>query len=357
MIQLKDISCSVGDFKLGNISFTVADANYMALMGPAASGKSLLLKCICGIHPIDSGRVLIDGKDVTDLPPHLRNIGYVPQDYALFKHLNVADNIGFALKIQGKSISRRHRQVTRVAEMLSIENLMGRAVDTLSSAQQQSVALARAIVSEPSVLILDEPVSGLDEAHRQEICALLRMIAKDLKLTVIHVSHNIEESFAVADTAVLLLNGLLEQFAPLSDLLRKPRTEFAARFMRCENIYSCEATGAVFPGGTEVKLGSEILVLPGSFNTNVRFMIRPENIQVLKKYPGWEQDENILPAKLIGFRDFGNYIRVELDGPAHMVAHLSYNSFKKIDIPKETDLLAWLPRESIHVLEDEQPAD
>ncbi|MBW8015671.1 MAG: ABC transporter ATP-binding protein [Planctomycetes bacterium] len=355
MIQLKDISCRVGDFKLRNISMTIAGGSYFVLLGPAGSGKSILLECICGIRPIESGRILIDGKDITKLPPGTRNIGYVPQDYALFKHLSVADNIGFALKIQGQTRTQRTRQVSRVAEMLSIENILDRPIHRLSAGQQQRIALARALVAEPTVLLLDEPVSALDEANRQEICALLRIIAKDFKFTVLHVSHNLEESFTVAESAAVMRDGMIEQSGILKDLLRKPGTEFVARYMRCENIYSCEATGAIFPGGTEVKFGNKLLVLPGSLNTNVKFMIRPENIRVFMKYAGWREDENTIPVKVLGFRDFGSHIRIELDGPAHMVAHMQYSDFQDLGIPSETNMLAWLPREAIHVLEDEQP--
>jgi ABC-type sugar transport system ATPase subunit len=355
MIQLKDVVYSVGGFKLKKVTLSIADGSYFVLLGPAASGKTVLLECICGIRQIESGKILIDGKNATNLQPRLRNIGYVPQDYALFKHLSVADNIGFALKIQGQNKSQRIRQVSRVAEMLSIENLLDSRVHGLSGGQQQRVALARALVAEPSVLLLDEPVCAQDEARRQEICALLRMIAKDFKITVIHVCHNLEESFSVADSAAVMHDGFIEQTGDLKDLLRKPESEFVAKFMRCENIYSCEATGAIFPGGTEVKFGTRFLVLPGSLNTNVRFMIRPENIKLFKKYAGWHEDENMIAVKVIGFRDFGSYIRLELDGPEHMVAHVTHTQFEHLDIPKNTNLLAWLPREDIYVLEDEQP--
>lgn len=355
MIQLKDVSYSIGGFRLHNISMKIADGSYSVLTGPAGSGKSVLLECICGLRPVENGRILIDGKEITKLPPRLRNIGYVPEDYVLFRHLNVADNIGFALKVQGQSRSQRTRQVSRVAEMLSIEQLLDRPIQQLSRGQKQRVALARALVAEPSVLLLDEPVSAIDEVNRQEICALLRIISKDFKLTVLHVSHNIEESFAVAESAAVLRDGFLEQYGPLNDLLRKPETEFVARYMRCENIHSCETTGAIYPGGTEVKFGDKFLVLPGSLNTNVKFMIRPENVRVFVKYAGWHEDENIFPVKVIGFRDFGGYVRIELDGPVHIVAHMSYSDFKDLGIPDETKVLAWMPRELIHVLEDEQP--
>ena len=355
MIQLKDVVYRVGEFRLLKVSLAVSDGNCMALMGPAGSGKSVLLECICGIRPIESGKIILDGKDMAKLPPRLRNIGYVPQDYVLFKHLNVADNIGFALKVQGQSKSRRTRQVCRVAEMLSIEDMLYKPVHDLSSGHRQCVALARALVAEPSVLLLDEPVSALAEVHRREICAMLRIISKDLKLTVIHVSHNLEESFAVADSAAVMLDGVVEQSGSLKDILRKPESEFVARYMKCENIYSGHTTGAVYPGGTEVKFGSKSLVLPGSLNKNVKFMIRPENIRLFVKYASWHEDENTIPVKVVGFRDFGSYVRIELDGPALMVAHMTYNDFNDLDIPNNTNLLAWLPRESIHVIEDEQP--
>ena len=355
MIQLKDICYSIGDFKLDRVSLTIGGGNYFVLLGPAGSGKSILLECICGIRRIEGGRVFVDGKDVTDLEPRLRNIGYVPQDYALFKHLSVADNIGFALKVQGQSKIQRTRQVSRVAEMLAIDSLLNRSVHGLSGGEQQRVALARALVAEPSVLLLDDPVCTIGEARRQEVCALLRMIAKDFKLTVVHVSHNLEEGFSVADSAAVMRSGAIEQLGGLNDLLRKPQSEFVARFMRCENIYSCEATGANLPGGTEVKFGNCRLILPGSRNTNVKFMIRPENIELYNEYEGWREDENIVPVKLIGYRDFGSYVRLELDGPALMVAHVTYNKFDQLGIPGETKFLAWVRRDRAFVLEDEQP--
>ena len=354
MIHAKDVIYKVDDFSLKKVSLYIGNGKYFVLAGPAGSGKSVFLECLCGIRRIESGKIFIDGKDVTMLEPRYRNVGYVPQDYALFSHLTAGENIGFALKVQGEGKDLIEKQVSGIAQTLAIEDILERDVSTLSAGQRQRVALARALVAEPSVLLLDEPVCALDEAHRQEVCALLRMIANDFKLTVIHVCHNLEEAFTVADSAAVLRDGHVEQSGDIKDLLRKPANEFVGRFMRCENIFSCKTTGAIFPGGTEVKFGNQLLVLPGSLNSKVRFMIRPENIELFNFYSNWHEDENMLPVNVLGYRDFGSYVRLELDGPALLVANVNYNKFQHLDIFGSKRLLAWLPRKSIYVLEDEQ---
>ncbi|TKJ35778.1 MAG: hypothetical protein CEE38_14320 [Planctomycetes bacterium B3_Pla] len=230
MIRTEEISFSVGTFQLQRLSIEIAKGEYLILLGPPGSGKTVFLECICGLKRLESGRIYIDDRDVTGLEPRLRGIGYVPQDYALFPHLTVEQNITFGLRVRG----RTEEKIAETADMLGIRQLMSRSISGLSGGEKQRVALARALVLQPKILLLDEPVCALDEVTRQEVCAQLLAIQRKLGLTTIHVSHNLEEAFSVADRAAILHQGVLQQIGPMDELVSKPNSEFVARFMRCE---------------------------------------------------------------------------------------------------------------------------
>ncbi|MHC4173948.1 MAG: ABC transporter ATP-binding protein [Planctomycetota bacterium] len=234
MIRTEEISFRVGTFRLQRLSINIAKGEYFVLLGPPGSGKTIFLECLCGLKKIDSGQIYIDGCQVTNLEPRARGIGYVPQDYALFPHLTVEQNIAFGLRVHSYQNKDTQARVAETAELLDIRLLLGRGVGGLSGGEKQRVALARALVLQPKILLLDEPVCALDEVTRQEVCAQLLDIQRRLGLTTIHVSHNLEEAFSVADRAAILNEGILQQVGPLDELLAKPSSKFVARFMRRE---------------------------------------------------------------------------------------------------------------------------
>ncbi|MFB0552582.1 MAG: ABC transporter ATP-binding protein [Phycisphaerae bacterium] len=234
MIRTEEITFRIGTFQLQRLSINIAKGEYFILLGPPGSGKTVFLECLCGLKKIDSGRVYIDGHQVTNLEPRARSIGYVPQDYALFPHLSVERNISFGLRVRGYKNKEIQAKITETAELLDIQGLLRRRIHGLSGGEQQRVALARALVLQPKILLLDEPVCALDEVTRQEVCAQLLNIQRRLGLTTIHVSHNLEEAFTVADRAAILNDGILQQVGSLDELLTKPNSKFVARFMRCE---------------------------------------------------------------------------------------------------------------------------
>jgi len=230
MIRTEQITFSVGTFQLQPLSIEIATGEYLVMLGPPGSGKTVFLECICGLKRIESGRLYIDGRDVTNIEPRLRAIGYVPQDYALFPHLSVQRNIAFGLRGRGEA----ERKVTETADLLGIRHLLSRSIAGLSGGEKQRVALGRALVLQPKILLLDEPVCALDEVTRQEVCKQLRSIQRKFNLTTIHVSHNLEEAFSVADRAAILYQGVLKQIGAMDELVSSPNSDFVARFMRCE---------------------------------------------------------------------------------------------------------------------------
>jgi len=351
MIRTERISFRIGTFQLLNISIEVAAGQYFVLLGPPGSGKSIFLECLCGLRKIDSGRIFIDGRDVTSLEPRARNIGYVPQDYALFPHLTVEQNIAFGLRVQKCTNKDITRQVGQTAELLGIRHLLSRSVNGLSGGETQRVALARAIIIQPKVLLLDEPVCALDEVTRQEICTQLFFLQRRLGVTIIHVSHNLEEAFSVADRAAILREGVVEQIGLLDELLRKPNSEFVARFMRCENIFSAQVIGlGVQQKQTQVKVGDAHINVIGEYHGRIKLVIRPEDV-LIYPYDGFcGKGENEICVKLIRLRNYGEYIRMELDGPFSLVAHLTGAVYSELKVEPGANLVATLRPQNIHVL-------
>jgi ABC-type Fe3+/spermidine/putrescine transport system ATPase subunit len=333
MIRTEQLSFRIGDFQLCSFSLEVARGTYFVLLGPPGSGKTIFLECLCGLRRISCGRVFIDGRDVTGLEPRARGIGYVPQDYALFPHLSVERNIAFGLRAQRHSSDEIRAGVAQTAEMLGISRLLKRNVAGLSGGEKQRTALARALIMEPTVLPLDEPVCALDESTRQSVCSLLHRVQRKLGLTVIHVSHNLEEAFSVADRAAILNEGVLQQVGSLDELLRRPKNEFVAGFMRCENIFSNDAP----------------VKAPGSPRDEMRMMIRPEDVVVLPLCEGGGNNANEFRVRLVRWRDYGGYVRAELQGSVNLVAHLTHSAFARLKAEPGCDLIAVLPPERIHV--------
>lgn len=211
MIQLEQITWKVaGRPILENVSVAIPANTYAMLMGSTGCGKTTLLEIICGLRKPTSGRVLLDGIDVTDLEPRERGIGYVPQDLALFPGLRVRDQVGFAPKLRGRPPAEVHRRVNRLVEQLGISPLLDRFPDMLSGGEKQRVALARALAAQPKLLLLDEPLSALDESMRAEAVSLLQRVQQEHALTVLHVTHSSSEAAALGSLHLRMEAGMLE---------------------------------------------------------------------------------------------------------------------------------------------------
>jgi len=351
MIRVEGLGFSVGEFRLEDASLEVADGEYFVLLGPPGSGKSVFLECLCGLNRAERGRVVIDGQDVTALPPRERGLGYVPQDYALFPHLSAEGNVAFGLRARGRSRADVRKRTTAVADMLGIGHLLKRRIAGLSGGERQRVALARALAVEPRVLLLDEPVSALDESTREAVCSELRRLQSDLRITTIHVSHNLEEAFSVADRGGILRAGSFQQVDSLQNLLRRPRNEFMARFMRCENIFVGHARS---PRGslTPVSVGAAEILVPGRLEGEVRFVIRPENVRLARPGDGTDRAAvSTIPVRLERSVDRGAYVRVQLSGEPDLVAHMPHEAFADLHIAQGDKLDALIRGRAAHVIE------
>jgi len=207
MIRFENISWSAGTFALSGVSFTVPQGSYAVLMGRSGSGKTSLLELLCGLRFPSSGAIWIGDREITNLTPGERGIGYVPQDGALFPTMTVRENIEFALRIRGESGPGSRAAVESLAERLGIAGVLDRKPQHLSGGERQRVALARALAATPTVLVLDEPLSALDEELREDLARLLKEIQRDLKLTTLHVTHHRQEAAQLADHVLRLEHG------------------------------------------------------------------------------------------------------------------------------------------------------
>lgn len=273
-IDLVDISKDFGDTTvLENINLYIRQNEFLTLLGPSGCGKTTTLRIIGGFEAPSSGKVVFEGKEITKQPPYLRQINTVFQKYALFPHLNVFENIAFGLRI--KKIPNADI-APRVAEMLRLVNLTGyekRDIDSLSGGQQQRIAIARALVNKPKVLLLDEPLGALDLKLRKEMQMELKKIQKSVGITFVYVTHDQEEALTMSDTIVVMDKGRIQQIGTPTDIYNEPRNRFVAKFIGESNIiegimiedYSVEFTGKVFPcvdKGFEIKEPIDIVIRP-----------------------------------------------------------------------------------------------
>jgi putative spermidine/putrescine transport system ATP-binding protein/spermidine/putrescine transport system ATP-binding protein len=236
VLQLEDIVKSFGATRaVDGVSIGVARDEFFSLLGPSGSGKTTLLRIIAGLETPDRGRVLINGEDVTRLPPYARRLGMVFQDFLLFPHRTVAENVAFPLKMQGASPEERKRQLDWVLDLVHLSGLEARYPHQLSGGQKQRVALARGLVSRPSVLLLDEPLANLDRELRKEMEIEVRRFQIELDIPFIYVTHNQEEALTMSDRMAVMNRGLLEQVGPKLELYEKPRTAFVAAFVGSAN--------------------------------------------------------------------------------------------------------------------------
>ncbi len=278
-IALQGISKRYGElFVVRGVDLEVAAGELFVLLGSSGSGKSTLLRIVAGLTQPDVGRVLLHGRDVTSVSPRERGIGFVFQHYALFRHMTVADNVEFPLRVRRVPRAVRERRREELLELVGLSGFARRKPAQLSGGQQQRVALARALAHQPPVLLLDEPFGALDAKIRVELRHTIRRIQRELAVTTDFVTHDQEEAFALADrVAVLEAGRLLEQGEPL-ELYLRPRHDFVATFLGAANVLVGEAASrSVRLGPAELPLVPEAAVVPG---TRVELLLRPEDVEV-----------------------------------------------------------------------------
>ena len=285
IIEIKNISKSFGDkCILNDVSLYVKRGEFLTLLGPSGCGKTTLLRILAGFGTADSGEILINGKDITGVPPHERPVNTVFQRYALFPHLDVYENIAFGLKLKKMPTDEIDRKVRKALKMVSMTDYEDRDVESLSGGQQQRVAIARAIVNEPSVLLLDEPLSALDLKMRKDMQMELKEMHRELGITFIYVTHDQEEALTLSDTIVVFDDGVIQQIGTPTDIYNEPQNAFVADFIGESNILN----GTMIKDKLVEFAGHEFECVDSGFGENVEVdvVVRPEDIYIMNKLEG-----------------------------------------------------------------------
>jgi ABC-type Fe3+/spermidine/putrescine transport system ATPase subunit len=343
MIVLEDLSLTTGDFRLDRISLSVAKGEYRVLLGPTGAGKTVLLEIIAGIRVPDQGTISINGKNMEGVPPEHRGAALVYQDYSLFPHMTVTENIGFGLK-QGHKDQKEQEQI--VSDLLSRFRLLSfrdRYPGTLSGGEQQRVAIARALAVQPEILLLDEPFAALDPLIRQEHILLMQQIRRERGFTIVQVSHSREEAFALADQVAVIMEGRLVQAGTCEEVFFHPATPDVARFAGIENLFSgtVSRTG---DGTMEVNVNGMVFRANGDLAAGraVTLCIRGRDLQIAPAGTAPGPHQTCLTGAISGITPMEYIIRAEISGPFPLIAIL----------PREPSVQPLQPGQMVTILID-----
>lgn len=320
VVELRDVTKTFGDVvAVDRVSVQIRSGEFVTLLGPSGCGKTTTLRLISGFEEPTAGEILLNGKNVAGVPPYERDTTVVFQDYALFPHRNVEQNVAFGLRMRREKREAIQRKVEEMLSMVDLEGLGKRRISELSGGQQQRVALARSLILEPSVMLLDEPLGSLDLKLRKQMQIELKRIQRQLGTTSIYVTHDQEEALVLSDRVAVMKSGRIEQFDRAEVIYQRPATSFVADFIGEANILTGEVVD-VAGGLTRVKVqGTEAVVQvpfeekePPSEGAQVKLVVRPEKMSVHARP---SQDINVIEARLDEVIFIGPALLVELSLP------------------------------------------
>jgi len=336
-LRVEDMHINLGEFSLKGVSLEFERGEYLTVMGPTGAGKTILLECIIGFYRPEKGRVFLEGRDITDDPPEKRRIGIVYQDYALLPHMNVFRNIEYGLKKIDHDVESRKAKILGMAESLNIGHILHRKPATLSGGEQQRVALSRALVVEPRLLLMDEPLSALDPQTRHTTRALLRRTMRDRDITVLHITHDMDDVWALADKVAIMRDGRLEQHDTMQDVFNRPCSRFIADF-----VGATVFDGTVLHsnnGHSRVDVQGLVLssVDHAQHGEKVRVALRPENVTVFRKRPEKASVQNLVEATLEDYYQDGILYRLFFrSGEVRIPAVVTSNAFQELNLERNS---------------------
>ena len=328
LIRLENVSKSYdGELILDDLSLTIHENEFVTLLGPSGCGKTTTLRIIGGFETPDKGRVIFDGEDITSLAPNKRQLNTVFQKYALFTHMDVAENIAFGLKIKNKTQDYIEDRINYALKLVNLSGYEHRMPGSLSGGQQQRVAIARAIVNEPKVLLLDEPLGALDLKLRQDMQYELIRLKEELGITFIYVTHDQEEALTMSDHIVVMNQGYIQQEGSPEDIYNEPENAFVADFIGDSNIIKATMVRDELVN----ILDTDFICVDKGFgeNTPVDVVIRPEDVELV------ERGEGTLPGRVshVIFKGVHYEMEVQAGGYAWLVHSTRlYETGKEVDI-------------------------
>jgi molybdopterin-binding protein len=349
MIEVKNLCVDLGEFVLNDVTLSIEEGEYFIILGPTGAGKTVLLESIAGLYPIKSGQIWLRGKEVTSVEPEKRKISIVYQDHVLFPHLSVRDNIIFGLRVHKTRADEVANKINWVAELLGIPHLLHRRPDTLSGGEKQKVALGRAIITRPELLLVDEPLSALDPETRENVQQELRRLHKALGITLLHVTHDFEEAISLGNRIAVIGEGRLMQVGTPEEVFRHPNSEFVARFAMTRNIFVGKAERK--PGGDTIFRvdGTEFIIATDADGTH-HASIRPEDI-LLSSEPIRSSARNCFPGTITKVVDRGSTLYVTVDIPPELSCLVTRHSFEEMELHEGKKVFLTFKASAIHLFD------
>ncbi len=344
MLRIDNLYKKLGSFELTNINLNIEKDEYFIILGPTGTGKTVLLELIAGMYQPDKGSVWFGDTKISDLYPEQRNIGFVYQDYALFPHLTVKENIFFGIKCRGIDVNEGHRRFKEIVDFLNIEYLLDRFPSTLSGGEQQRTAIARALVTSPRILLLDEPLSALDPRTKQIFQEELRRIHDNLKTTTLHITHDFSEAMALGSQVGVLHNGEIMQVGKPMEVFRHPNSHFVANFVGAENIIEGNARGKTIEVCNNINIET-IMEKTGPSTLT----IRPEDI-IISREKLFSSAQNNIPGKIINMIHQGPLYRVTVDAGVALTALVTMQAVEEMGLEKGDPVWVAFKSAAVHVL-------
>src|ERR1700677_368284 len=348
-IELCGLSKRFSEIAVDNIDLTVASGEFFSLLGPSGCGKTTTLRLIAGFEQPTSGRILLDGADVSDVPPHRRNVNTVFQSYALFPFLDVRDNVAFGLRNRKVAKAELGRRVDEALELVRMTSFAKRRPGQLSGGQQQRVALARALVLNPAVLLLDEPLGALDAKLRRSLKVELKALQERVGITFLYVTHDQEEALTMSDRLAVMNAGKIVQIGTPREVYEEPADTYVADFLGAANLMEIEVVSAGPPAS--LRLGDWALTAhrcEATATDGAHAVIRPERIRI---EPHGSPGDNRIPAMVERVVFLGSSMQVMLRlAPGILVQALMLNDGERPDLTQGTPVHAHLPSEALRVL-------
>ncbi len=348
MLRIESLSITLGGFSVRDVSLEIPHGEYFIILGPTGAGKTVLLETIAGIHTPDSGRIFLGDREITSTEPRLRNIGMVYQDYMLFPHLTVEDNIAFGLRRKKIPRDEQHLIVKDMCALLEIGHLTGRYPGTLSGGEQQRVALARALVLKPEILLLDEPMSALDGQTRERMRRELSRIRKLTGTTIIQITHHFDDVFALADRIAIMREGRIVQAGETSDVFLHPADTFVAEFLGIGNIIRGNSSRYGNIAQITTDNGPLFYAASGIFGKVVA-TLHAEDV-ILSREPFASSARNCLPGTVSGVVPFGSTVRVTLNVGFPLTALLTRESCRELHLESGSRVYATFKASAVHVI-------
>ena len=364
MIKIEGLTILLGSFRLKDFNIEIAEGKFHFLLGPTGSGKTLILESIIGLHKPRKGKIWIGEKEVQTLPPERREISYVPQDLALFPHLSVKENILYGIRAKNCSLKTYEEYVGSLIQVMKVEHLLERYPANLSGGEKKRVALLRALAPKPKLLLLDEPLSGLDPSIKFEIQQLLKTLHTSFHPTVLCVSHDFEEAYLLGDKMTIFIDGKVEQVGKRDDVFLKPRSPTVAQFLCLKNLYQAkflekeesQQRWVLSVNGLRLSVPADLHQRQLKSGEEIDLFVRPDEVMILREGKPVKESlkRNIFEGEILDITNRGRHHTVlfqTIEGKIPFEISIPNYAFRNLNLSIGKSVKVALRDESLWVME------